>query len=95
MINADNGSQEYVTDYMLRSQFLDALASLDLKLSVTGSVMFFGFSVISVITVIPVNPVIPVIPVIPAMPEIPVIPVIPAIPVIPVMIQVISKSVSQ
>ena len=49
------------------SLFLDALASLDLKLSVTewvsNSPFFFKFSVIPVIPVIPVISVIPVIPV--------------------------------
>ena len=42
------------------NNFLDALASLDFKLSVSQRLMFFGFPVNSVIPVIPENPVIPV-----------------------------------
>ena len=52
-------------------RFLDALASLDLKLSVSDS-PFFKFSVIPVVPVVPVIPVIPVVPVIPVSQVIPV-----------------------
>ena len=38
MINADNGSQEYVTDYMLRSQFFW------LEINANSKVIFVGSS---------------------------------------------------
>ena len=61
---------------MYLAWFLDALASLDFKLSVSQSVIdIFGCN-----GVIPVIPIIPGIPVIPVNPVIPVIPVIPIIP---------------